>query len=1200
LPRPECDDFLREACGSNESLRLNLVRMVDRHRRTGTFLKAARTGEDDPFTGTERFEPLALLGKGGFGSVYRVRDRQLGIEVALKLLHGTSPLLVRDFRGEPRSLEDVWHPHLINIYDLYCEPLEADGPPRWFYTMELIEGQPFPLALRPEVLRGLFRQLAEAVIALHSFDILHCDIKPSNVLVDGDGRLVLLDFGLARDSQKSAEKTPGGTPGYMAPEQASCGHLTPAADWYSVGVMLHHALTGELPHEEIAVAPVDPGFTDLFAFCLRLLEKDAGQRPGEEEIREIFSIPETGAVRRQPVQAPFGGRIRELAALHTALADVAGGKCVTASITGASGTGKSTLINQFLAKADGNPLILRGRCYEAETVPYKGIEEIATGASDYLMLLDNEAAGAIRPEDVSLLGRLFPSFRESIPERFRSDDPAVLRVRAFTAFVELLRRFGRERLLIVAVDDLQWGDTDTEAMVREMTAGSEPPRMLLLLASRNRVGLPADYRIELGDLDEESAFSLAKALLGPADRDGQGARALAAASRNPFQMEQFAIAGSLDFGEVIRERLRALPVEARRFAQTIAIAAAPTPVPVLKDAAGLGNEVLTCRRLLRAARLVRMTGPRAEDCEVWHDGIRAAIVADMPADERRESHGRLAIALEERGSDSEAIAVHFKDAGRSADAARHSVVAAEKASNALAFDRAARLFQMTLELSPDAPHRDQLLRKLGDALAFAGRGIAAAAAYTDAQKLAPESDSMTLRIRAAAELLRAGEIERGLKSLRELAHEVSLPFPGSNFPLLMRLGMERLYSRFQRFDEKPAAAGDEGAKARLDVCWAAAIGTGLVNPLYTAYFCALNLRLGVRSGDPERLALALAVEAPRHAYHDDGICAKTKALFKAAEATATGVSPQVLAMLEAQRGVACMLRGRVSESLYHSDRAIARFKGECRGVAWEIATARSFHLTAQAILGQWRRNADELPALLSDALERGDKYSFTNLQLCTSSYTSFLFRNKPEAGHEAIDAALAGWPHRRFDVQSLYALLGHMDVDLFDGRPRRALQRAEEQWRKAHWSGLLRLTLMRVYALATRARAAIAVAALDDTPATERRVLLARAVRDARKLERDKARYAPGLALLLRAGIQSVEGNVEDAMMSLAKAMPALDKAELVPWSSACRLRLAQQGHPDYVPASGRNPLTWFETEGITNSKGVCDMFVPGRWERIE
>jgi serine/threonine protein kinase len=231
------------------------------------------------FRGTERFVIQRRLGEGGFGVVYEARDVQKDSSVALKTLRHFTPDSLYRFKREFRSLADITHPNLVQLYELLSDADE------WFFTMELVSGRSFvehvwdgdrpqmetirlmDIASMPTIHRGTgdglpasparidrldaaLPQLVEGVAALHRARSIHRDLKPSNVLVSLLGRVVLLDFGLIRDigtdlTLQSAHIA--GTPAYMSPEQASGLPLTPASDWYSAGVMLFQCLTGELP-----------------------------------------------------------------------------------------------------------------------------------------------------------------------------------------------------------------------------------------------------------------------------------------------------------------------------------------------------------------------------------------------------------------------------------------------------------------------------------------------------------------------------------------------------------------------------------------------------------------------------------------------------------------------------------------------------------------------------------------------------------------------------------------------------------------------------------------------------------------------------------------------------------------------------------------------------------------------------------------
>ncbi|HZJ71572.1 MAG TPA: serine/threonine-protein kinase, partial [Planctomycetota bacterium] len=267
-----------------------------------------------PVIGGGRFELRGTLGSGGAGVVYRAYDRQLGREVALKLLRQASGRDLYRFKREFRALAGIVHPHLVALHELHA----AGGD--WYFTMELVEGVSFIDWVRPSPgagptrsrhdiaaapvdlarLHGAMVQLVDALIALHRAGKLHRDLKPSNVLVDRHGRLVLLDFGLITGvAEGDPERLAVGTPVYMSPEQAADQPLGEASDWYSLGAMLYEALVGRRPFEgepeqvmtrkqtEQPPSPrqLDPGApAELSQLCMMLLQPRPQQReaqPGE-------------------------------------------------------------------------------------------------------------------------------------------------------------------------------------------------------------------------------------------------------------------------------------------------------------------------------------------------------------------------------------------------------------------------------------------------------------------------------------------------------------------------------------------------------------------------------------------------------------------------------------------------------------------------------------------------------------------------------------------------------------------------------------------------------------------------------------------------------------------------------------------------------------------------------------------------------
>lgn len=222
------------------------------------------------------YDPLAELGRGGMGVVYRARQRSLGRIVALKMvLRGSlaSDTDLARFRTEAQSAARLHHPHIVPVYEVG----EADGQP--YFSMKYIEGTTLARRLADGPLSGreaaeLLLPVCRAIADAHRHGVLHRDLKPSNILIDRAGRPYVSDFGLAKRVCPMEADLPAdggvtfsaavtqsgavlGTPAYMAPEQAAGrrGLIGPAADVYGLGALLYAMITGRPPFQ--AASPVD-------------------------------------------------------------------------------------------------------------------------------------------------------------------------------------------------------------------------------------------------------------------------------------------------------------------------------------------------------------------------------------------------------------------------------------------------------------------------------------------------------------------------------------------------------------------------------------------------------------------------------------------------------------------------------------------------------------------------------------------------------------------------------------------------------------------------------------------------------------------------------------------------------------------------------------------------------------------------------
>ncbi len=200
-----------------------------------------------------RYEILKLLGEGGMGAVYKAQDRELDRPVALKLIRtemASNPSILARFKQELLLSRQVTHKNVVRIYDLG----DADGVK--FITMEFVEGRDLRALIHerkkfsPEEAVEVIQQVCQALEAAHSVGVIHRDLKPQNIMRENTGRILVMDFGLARTIEGDGMTQVGalvGTMEYMSPEQALAKDLDQRSDLFTAGLILYELLTGKMP-----------------------------------------------------------------------------------------------------------------------------------------------------------------------------------------------------------------------------------------------------------------------------------------------------------------------------------------------------------------------------------------------------------------------------------------------------------------------------------------------------------------------------------------------------------------------------------------------------------------------------------------------------------------------------------------------------------------------------------------------------------------------------------------------------------------------------------------------------------------------------------------------------------------------------------------------------------------------------------------
>ncbi len=214
------------------------------------------SSDDDPMIGSmvSSYRVAAKIGTGGMGAVYRAVHPRLGSWVAIKVLSHESTAnldVVSRFFDEARSVNQVRHESIVNILDLAQLP---DGRP--YLVMEYLQGASLKLSVRrgplpPAEACRIAIDVLDALAAAHDRGILHRDVKPDNIVLSPQGRVTLIDFGVAkapiRVTPRTAQGIILGTPSYMSPEQARGGELGAGTDLYALGIVLYEMLTGRRP-----------------------------------------------------------------------------------------------------------------------------------------------------------------------------------------------------------------------------------------------------------------------------------------------------------------------------------------------------------------------------------------------------------------------------------------------------------------------------------------------------------------------------------------------------------------------------------------------------------------------------------------------------------------------------------------------------------------------------------------------------------------------------------------------------------------------------------------------------------------------------------------------------------------------------------------------------------------------------------------
>ena len=1218
---------------------------------------------------TEKYILGRLLGRGAAGTVHRATDTDSGREVALKKLIRYEASNLLRFKEEFRQLAGLHHPNLVSLYELV-----GDGD-TWFFTMELIEGCSFYDYVRGtqlaandititaddlgnggcdyQRLREVIPQLIAGISALHQAGKLHLDIKPSNVLVTPAGRLAMLDFGLVRPASESAQssherRAVAGTPVYMSPEQAMGEALGPASDWFSAGIMLWEAVVGHLPTEgdmrEVMtrriserIPPLAEVVPDVPDDIDRLVDGLVQHNPALRKVHG-FRGPRTSirhslrpdAQARRPSQDPqdrLFGRSRGLGLLREARSRAREGKPSSLLVHGISGMGKTALLRAFLAetRADEDTVVLSGNCYERESVPYKAFDNVIDALTAYLLTLEDQHAATLLPRDIRALARLFPVL-ERVPtiaySHGRSADdvePLVVRKRGFAALKELFARIRDERLLVVHVDDLQWGDADTARLILDLLGPPDPPPILFVGTYRSdevdsspflqevlrsdvvATGMLGLQTVELAPLPQEEAEGMASTLLGSlaVRQPGLAKRIATEAEGIPFfvtelvryqrqQTDSEESTEQITLEHALKQRTERLTDPAKDLLRTLSVATRPLEQGPAAQAAGLSGGEREVFAALRAAKLIRTHGTRQTDtAEPYHARIRDVVIHGLNQLELQQQHRQLAQALEGWGiDDPERLFAHYDGCGERHRASRCAIRAADRAAEQLAFNRAGELYERALELEGgDAASHTQLTRKLAEALANAGRGARAAEHYL---AVAPHCDPRSrrdLERRAAAQLVRSGRAREGIALAKKVLREVGIPYPENAWAAKGALLWNRLRLKLGGMDFE--ARGDRAVPDQLldqiQACGSISREVAFYDPLQGSLLQSIFLRLALKSGDPQLALKALASRAQGTAVlmgtrseHEVG-----ELLARMRELSESIGTPEARATLLMTEAGCALYMGRFGDVAKPSIEAEHLFSEQCTtGTFWEknIAAINRYAATQFSDISTISKEA---LSIVRDAEERDDRFTIGNVVFIAC--THHLAMDNPEAALEMLEQTRMRLDQNQFGTTHVAFMLRSIDTHLYRDEPQLARLAADEARASFEQSFIAKSQFLRIAAQFAWARCMLAT--MNEGPET---LPLARQLAD--RLQDEETVLSRNLATLVRAGIALHAGDQEACVGHLERAAKGLDEVHAPIYAACARYQLGR-----LTEANG-GAETMHQSREFLHSRGITR---PDRWAAV-
>lgn len=1110
------------------------------------------------------------------GRVFSARDRRTGRLVAIKALApDASSDDLFNIKREFRIARSLSSPHLVPIYDLFVEGSAS------YIAMALLRGRTLDEWARDTDWRGEPARLGDILLGvlsglvdLHDAGLVHRDIKPQNIMVEADGSTVLVDYGLATRTDPASFVTSSpnalaGTLGYLGPEALGAADPSPALDLFALGATLYELVTGALPPRcplswqvaedrlcdavRAAWPEAPPPIVALVAATLR--NEPARRCTAAQALALAAPLCQPRSRARRSTgagQSALIGRDHELDQLR-ALLDPGGARV---AVLGPSGIGKTSLLTRALGELRARQpasLVLAGRCHPGEHVRYRVFDGLIDELTRWLLRLDRDQRARLAHDATGVLRQTFPVLDRVLtaaPGAPVPDDPRERRLRLPGALAALLANVHAAWPLTLWVDDVHWADDDGLQLLGELRQALAPGGPSIVLSGRTlplaAAGL-CSAQIAVPPLSDRDAEELVALRARGRGLDSLSlAEGLRAAAGNPGLICFFVgylpaapRSASPALADVVSDQLHALGPGAVELATAMSLSGEPLPMSVVDRVCCADSARDDIHRLEHLGLVRRVPFRSVEAIEIAHDALREAIRHHRAGDDLSAVHRRLATELTHvLEVPREVIAAHWSNAGDPAKAGELWLAAGREAIEALAFDHAVRCLQRTAQYG-GAELRLPALREQARALSYAGQLRRAAECYLEAARLATGDERRDLQGQAATHFLLAGEIGAGMDLVRELFEPFGVRLPRQRAAILAALVVQRLRARRWR---EPAyqlrSTAVEPHASLADLAYATTTSLSKADLALGAYVQGLHFAHSMRSGSPDRIARALALEAIFHVSAGGDETAARRMMARAS-AELDGREPaRIRALFALAEAVLAWTTGRWRACVDHAARAERIAREQCAGAWWEINMSRAVHQDALRWAGRYGELAPLAEDSLADAHRRGDRFGQVTFRTRFAA-TLHLLADRPDEAWRDCDAC-HDWPSRDLHLQHLSEFHSRAECMLYRGDVAAALEFVEQRVRQMRWAALLRSTAPRLKVFHQLAACRLAQAAAVQGRARDRWIRGAR--RAIATVRRARWGYAVLLADLVTATADHLEGRpVGPSLAELSERARALD-----------------------------------------------------------